>query len=343
FKITAGDILKINGGTITADSPVLNLTQTWNNAAVTFTGLKFNVPTDSSASASLLMDLQVGGTSKFSVSKGGGITSSGYVNHSFVNGDIFFSGSAGTVYAGYGLKTGSPGYFGIASTQVSNATPDVYLYRDAAGIFAQRNAANAQTFRIYNTYTDATNTFERGKIAWESNVLRIGTEKGVLGGTARALELQTDGTTRLTIASTGAVDVLGALTSQASVGRWNGTNYFGIIDSRGVTVNVNSGFYFTSTTNATSTADSGVARSAAGKVVITDGSTGAGSLLFRDAGNIEAGTTTGTKIGTATSQKLAFWNATPVVQPTTGITAGTFVANTSGISDDTATFDGYTI
>ena len=34
-----------------------------------------------------------------------------------------------------------------------------------------------------------------------------------------------------------------------------------------------------------------------------------------DAGNITVGTTTGTKIGTATTQKLGFYNATPVVQP----------------------------
>jgi hypothetical protein len=32
--------------------------------------------------------------------------------------------------------------------------------------------------------------------------------------------------------------------------------------------------------------------------------------------NMILGTTTGTKIGTATTQKLAFWNATPIVQPT---------------------------
>ena len=40
--------------------------------------------------------------------------------------------------------------------------------------------------------------------------------------------------------------------------------------------------------------------------------------LFKipDALNIETGTTTGTKIGTSTSQKIGFFNATPVVQPT---------------------------
>lgn len=59
--------------------------------------------------------------------------------------------------------------------------------------------------------------------------------------------------------------------------------------------------------------------------------------------NIKLGTTTGTKFGTAASQMQAWWGATPVVQPTTAITADTLVANTSGIADDTATFGGYTI
>ena len=60
-------------------------------------------------------------------------------------------------------------------------------------------------------------------------------------------------------------------------------------------------------------------------------------------GDFKFGTGNGSKIGTATSQKIGFWNATPVIQPTTGITAGAFTANTSGIVDDSATFDGYTI
>ncbi len=59
--------------------------------------------------------------------------------------------------------------------------------------------------------------------------------------------------------------------------------------------------------------------------------------------NITTGTSTGTKIGTATTQKLGFWNATPIVQPTTAIAAATFVANTSLIANDTATWDGYTM
>jgi len=53
--------------------------------------------------------------------------------------------------------------------------------------------------------------------------------------------------------------------------------------------------------------------------------------------------TAGTKIGTATNQKLAFWNATPIVQPTTAVTEATFVANTGNNLKEDSTFDGYTM
>lgn len=41
-----------------------------------------------------------------------------------------------------------------------------------------------------------------------------------------------------------------------------------------------------------------------------------GTITLADAVDIAVGTTTGTKIGTATTQKLGFFNKTPVVQPT---------------------------
>jgi hypothetical protein len=68
-----------------------------------------------------------------------------------------------------------------------------------------------------------------------------------------------------------------------------------------------------------------------------------GDVTISDTRNIILATGTGTKIGTATTQKLGFWNAAPNVQPTNAIAAAAFVANTSGIVDDTATFGGYTM
>ena len=53
--------------------------------------------------------------------------------------------------------------------------------------------------------------------------------------------------------------------------------------------------------------------------------------------------TNGTKIGTATTQKLSFWNATPIVQPTTSIASATLASLGGTALTDTDTFDGYTL
>jgi hypothetical protein len=121
-------------GTVTASTPLLDLTQTWNNVAVQFTGLKANVTDTASTSNSLLMDLQVGGTSKFQVYKDGAINALGGTS-------TFFS-------------------IQLGSTSNLNWNADTRLFRDAANTLALRNGAAVQTFNVYNTYTDASN-YER--------------------------------------------------------------------------------------------------------------------------------------------------------------------------------------
>jgi len=59
--------------------------------------------------------------------------------------------------------------------------------------------------------------------------------------------------------------------------------------------------------------------------------------------DLKIDTATGIKIGTATAQKLAFWNATPIVQPTTTTTPATVVSGLGGIVHHDDTFDGYTL
>jgi hypothetical protein len=66
-------------------------------------------------------------------------------------------------------------------------------------------------------------------------------------------------------------------------------------------------------------------------------------ITMADAKDITTNGTTGTKIGTATSNKLSFWNATPIVQPTTGVAAATLTGGGGTNITDTDTFDGYTL
>ena len=62
-------------------------------------------------------------------------------------------------------------------------------------------------------------------------------------------------------------------------------------------------------------------------------------FTMADATDIVLNTTTGTKIGTATSQKLGFYNATPVVQPTALTTQDTNITHTAPGTPDFAIQD----
>lgn len=52
-----------------------------------------------------------------------------------------------------------------------------------------------------------------------------------------------------------------------------------------------------------------------------------GNPALNDAVNVPVGTTTGTKLGTATTQKLALWNATPIVQPANSVAINDVLVN----------------
>jgi hypothetical protein len=164
-------------GTITASTPLLDLSQTWNNAAVQFTGIKTNITNTASLATSYVMDLQVGGVSQFNVNAFGAI------------------GAPGGFFGGLVRVTSNTGDISIGSAN------DVRLYRDAANTFGQRNGTNPQAFNVYNTYTDASN-YEVGYASWAANVFRIGTTYTGTG-VNRTLSLQTAGTARWNILNTG--------------------------------------------------------------------------------------------------------------------------------------------
>ena len=211
----------LNSGTLTSDAPV-TISQTWNNAAVAFTGLKFNAAGTSdanSAAASKLLELQIGGVSKFSVDKYGITTSFGAFRQTSTGAGInvsangsrlaLLSDNAEVAYLnGLTFILHASAGFGWASGAASSGSFDTILLRDgAANTLALRNGAAAQTFNVYGTYTSGT-SYERLTLSAPSaaNAI-IGTNKGSGGGTARGLEFQTDGVTRMTIPAAGGATV----------------------------------------------------------------------------------------------------------------------------------------
>lgn len=119
------------------------------------------------------------------------------------------AGSSGLTYDGLGDLTASndlisnnAGYIanGFQAGTVDSAIVflgannfDTPLYRDAAGILAQRSGTSAQDSRVYNSYTDALNN-EYGGFSWQkvANTLQIGTWSNGTG-VARNLEFVVGG------------------------------------------------------------------------------------------------------------------------------------------------------
>ena len=172
------------GGTSTTTKPQLLIepsgttSTAWSTSG---TGLGVNAASGFSGN---LLDLQVNGTSvaKFDSNGNlakGSITLLGYGITDAFTVEVPDTGfRAGTVTSK--IYVGNSGLLcrtlGFTSSNPSRTTsPDLRVERDAAGILAQRNGTNAQTYRLYNTYTDASN-YERGFLQWNSNVLEIGTE-----------------------------------------------------------------------------------------------------------------------------------------------------------------------
>ena len=154
---------------------IYDLADTWNASGTTFTAVKMNVTDTASAAASLLMDLQVGGSSKFSVTKAGAITS---VSTLAMGGGTLAITSVNAVLWGSGL------YGWISGNASPTSTPDLALARDAANTLAQRNGVNAQAFNLYNSYTDVSNYSRLVMYADGSANYYIGTQKAGTGSSA---------------------------------------------------------------------------------------------------------------------------------------------------------------
>lgn len=162
-----------------------------NKAAGNDTAFLINHTDTASPGTSLLADFQVGGSSKFKVTSGGDlrIENNYGLDAVFPSTHIIANNQVGLVVNGNGfVQVGQNFTIGWTSgTYGDDGTLDVKLRRDAADTLALRRSTNAQEFRIYNTYTNASNN-EYLALDWDTNVATIKTVANGTG-TARNLEL----------------------------------------------------------------------------------------------------------------------------------------------------------
>jgi hypothetical protein len=206
-----GNRITGSAGTVTTDQPILDVAQTWNDAAVTFAGIKANITDTASAATSNLLDLQVGGSSKASIRKSGDLSANAaWLNAGTVSAPAITL--AGDTNTGWYRNTTAQWSFSrlgvavltLAGTNVTLAPTakigwgvnntlsfGLVLEKEADDTLAQRRTANPQTFRLYNTWTDASN-YERLSFNWNSNVAEILPEAAGTG-TLRDLKVGASG------------------------------------------------------------------------------------------------------------------------------------------------------
>jgi len=157
LSLTGGTVA---GGTRTTSGSTLTITETLNNAGVTFPGaLVVDVTDTASNAASLLMDLRVGGVSKASIRKDGRFLSE-FGNYAVPTYSLPVGGGLATNGTNVYLLDVNNTYcvgVNISGALMIGIGNDALIYRDAANTLAQRNETNAQTSRLYGTYTDGSN------------------------------------------------------------------------------------------------------------------------------------------------------------------------------------------
>ena len=226
------------------------------------------------------------------------------------------AGSSGQlVYNNAGAQAGAPG-------STVGATGDVTL--------GLNGAASTPPLELTGTwFTGGTSTTTKPQVlieptgttstAWSTSGTGLGVN-ATSGFTGRLLDLQTNGTSRAVVTGAGLVGIgttspsarLTVAHSDVDVASFSGVGnaYFSLSNGTGElraqlisnapTIGSPGNYSFSLVTNNTSRF----------QVKAT------GGFFVTDANDFELGTTTGTKIGTATTQKLGFYNKTPVVQPT---------------------------
>jgi hypothetical protein len=140
--------LSSNTGTITASTP-LAVTQTWNNSATFFRVIETNITNTQSQTESYHLACNVGGSLVAYIRRDGRIVGTG---------NVYGSAGLESALLPQGVAVGNASYIGFCTNSFANDTGgDLRLFRDAANVLAQRNAANSQESRLYSTFTSSTN------------------------------------------------------------------------------------------------------------------------------------------------------------------------------------------
>jgi len=248
-------------------------------------------------------------------------------------GKAITSGVANVAVGSYALNSATTGESNTAVGHLAlGQTGSGTSYSTAFGYNAGRS--NSGNYGIYLGYAAGNNSNNASciVICATNAALTTATHQGILGGNDANSYIDNWYFNGVTHTAAYSVNLRGSGGSGSNNVAANLNFYAGLSTGSGTPAVI--GLYSSAAGASSSTAQTAV------KVLEITNST---TITTTDAVNYALGSSTGTKWGTATTQKQAFWNATPIVQPTTAYAAATLVGGAGTNITDTDTFDGYTL
>lgn len=148
-------------GMITADAQVFGATATWNSGGTMFTAMKVNITDNASAAASKLLDLQVGGATRFAVDKAGQVTLYGGSATAGNTMQLLFKEEQISVANGVSTQDGTASWI-PASAYIIGMTFKVDVQPGGTATFSAGTFASTAAFAPTGTSTTAATTFTGG-------------------------------------------------------------------------------------------------------------------------------------------------------------------------------------
>ena len=301
------------------------------------TGLhaKIFTPPDNGGDSSAVLGVQTGGGSGFSVYKLGYLKPIGYADYSSSPQGALEAGTgdqsqAGLFMAGYNPQSYVNAGMAIMASNALVARLDNPV---AKGLLVTPNDGHFDTRQGIAIGTQALNASADTNLKF--SVLLNGAMTALSGVMAGAGQATASPSTSTGLGASLALnDTSGAGANAGGQVMFGASGlYFGVI--KGLLVNgLNNSTGIISFATRAATTDSFLTQ----RLQITS----VGTIIPQDGLNFVLGTATGNKWGTATNQKMGFYNATPIVQPATVGTALGFVAATGTAVLSASTFTGNT-
>lgn len=207
---TAGQILTNNAvdpswsntfarGTITTAQP-WTFTQTWNDGAVTFAGIVLNITNTASAAASKLLDLQVGGSNKYTVGVTGvpttvsGLTTAGLGQPILLATTGLLSGQTANIAVTNLTASAAVGLYRVCAWSAVTTAASVSSTLPAVTISFNNGVAQVKTLLASNS-GNTTTTYEQGCMVLQASAATAisydaGTTSGAYASSGTAMQYQ---------------------------------------------------------------------------------------------------------------------------------------------------------